>query len=275
MAHYVYKITNTVNGKIYIGKSVNPKARWAKHISSAKLKPTNQFFYLQASINKYGKDYFTLDIIDECESAEKAYNREVYWISHYNSNNRQYGMNLTVGGDGSRGHVLSKEARDKISKANTGLKRSIEHREAISKGNKGRVVSDDVRKRISIAQIGPKNHRYGKTWSEEDKKRISEQQRGKVVSEDTRNKMRESAIIRFENHPVSEETRKKISIARAGKAVEFGENHHAAKLKETDVRAIRQLHSDGMRFADLARKFGVRHSTIGKIVKFERWKHVQ
>ena len=121
-SHYIYKITNTINGKIYIGKSINPKARWYDHVSAAKRKPKDQFFYLQASINKYGQDCFTLEVIDKAETAEEAYDKEISWISYYGSNDPKIGMNLTAGGDGTLGHTVSAEAREKISKANKGRK---------------------------------------------------------------------------------------------------------------------------------------------------------
>ena len=120
MKHYVYKITNTVNKKVYIGKSKNPITRFAKHVSVSKHKIKSQYFYLQRAINKYGEDKFVIDILEEHDSAEAAYAREIYWISFYKSCDKKYGMNLTKGGDGSPGHVVSVDARSKISAAQKG-----------------------------------------------------------------------------------------------------------------------------------------------------------
>jgi group I intron endonuclease len=273
-SHYVYKITNTVNGKIYIGKSIDPKARWRRHVSAAKTKSKAQFFYLQASINKYGEDCFSMEIIDKCETAEEAYNKEIYWISHYNSNNKKIGMNLTAGGDGTLGHTVSAEAREKMSKANKGRKMPEWLRQKIIAVNTGIVRSEETRKKMSVHQIGAGNHRYGKHCSEEQKKIISARQKGRVVSEETKNKVRTSTIKRFAQSPMSKESRQKISVARIGKPSEFGEQHHAAKLKEADVILIRKLASEGISYKVLSDRFGVKPTQIGKIVKRQRWAHV-
>jgi len=244
--HYIYKITNTVNGKVYIGKSVDPKARWSKHISNAKRKPKDQFFYLQASINKYGEDSFSLDIIDECESAEVAYSREIYWIDYYKSKDPKIGMNLTIGGDGSRGHTLSAEARKRISEANIGRAMSEGHRQKIIAVNTGKIRSEETRKKMSIHQIGPGNHQYGKHHSSEHSRKVSEKLSGRVVSEDTKNKMREA----------------------------WKNRNGATKLTKEDVISMRLLISQGVSELDLLNKFGISKDYVHKISMYKAWKHL-
>ena len=272
--HYVYRLTNTVNGKIYIGKAKDPRARFRKHISSAKLKKPDQFFYLQASIRKYGADKFALDIVECLGSAEKAYAREMYWVGYYKSNNNKYGMNLTLGGDGSRGHILSKSARMSISKAQTGRKMPECTRRAIVKANKGRHYSAEHRKKIGDAQQGNKNHRYGKKNTAEHNLAISRANTGKVVSDETRQKMRVATTARFKNSPMPESTRQKLREARIGKAGLKGSQHPGAKLTENDVLEIRRSHREGVKYADLSRRFGVARGTIGKIVQRVKWQHL-
>jgi group I intron endonuclease len=274
MTHYIYKITNTVNGKVYIGKSVDPAVRWSKHVSNAKRKPKDQFFYLQASIGKYGENSFRLDIIDECKDAESAYSREIYWIDYYKSTNPKIGMNLTAGGDGTLGHTVSAEAREKISKANKGRKMPEWLRQKLIAVNTGIVRSEETRKKMSAHQVGAGNHQYGKPTSEEQKRVASKTHKGRIISKETKSKMRASAIKRFAQSPMSKESRQKISAARVGKPSEFGERHHSAKLKEVDVVLIRTLASDGVSYKALSDRFGVNPTQIGRIVKRQRWAHV-
>ena len=86
----IYKITNNINNKIYIGQSVNIERRWKDHLSNSSKKSL-----IHRAIEKYGKDNFTFEIIEEC-SIEELDNREIYWISYYDTFN--YGYNLTRGG---------------------------------------------------------------------------------------------------------------------------------------------------------------------------------
>jgi group I intron endonuclease len=94
----IYKITNTVNGKIYIGKTIHTAMeRWQKHLYQASGKVRTRDSYLHRAIRKYGKEKFV------CETVQEASNDildelERYWIKQYDAMNSGY--NLTLGGDG-------------------------------------------------------------------------------------------------------------------------------------------------------------------------------
>lgn len=93
----IYKITNKINGKVYIGQSRDIKNRIRVHkYDFQKNKHHNPHF--QKSWNKYGKDNFKFEIIEECEENELNKN-EQYWINFYNSFDSNLGYNLTNGGD--------------------------------------------------------------------------------------------------------------------------------------------------------------------------------
>lgn len=80
---YIYKVTNNINCKVYIGKTKRPIAeRWKQHCNDAK----NKFkcFKLQEDILKYGKDNFSVDQIDIAGTDEEACKKEIYWIKKYN-----------------------------------------------------------------------------------------------------------------------------------------------------------------------------------------------
>ena len=94
---YIYKITNDVNGKIYIGKTdFSIEKRWKEHLSDFQRKKyENRPLY--KAMYKYGSNHFHIQLIEEC-SAEKAPEREKYWIEQYGS--FKNGYNATAGGDG-------------------------------------------------------------------------------------------------------------------------------------------------------------------------------
>ena len=89
-SHYIYKITNIINEKIYVGKSKNPKVRWMQHKSSSKKRNTKLYY----AMRKYGIENFIFEILEECD--EYSINdKEIYYIS---SMSPYY--NMTTGGDG-------------------------------------------------------------------------------------------------------------------------------------------------------------------------------
>ena len=92
---YIYKITNTINDKIYVGKTHNSlEKRWKEH-----LRDSVRFFNrpLYSAMRKYGTDCFKIELIEEC-ARDDAEQREKYWIKYYNSFGDGY--NATLGGDG-------------------------------------------------------------------------------------------------------------------------------------------------------------------------------
>ena len=96
----IYKIENKVNGKVYIGQSIDIEKRWKEHISCLNNR-THHNDYFQKSWNKYGADNFTFSIIEECKLSELD-KKEIYWINYYESYIRDNGYNLTLGGEGNK-----------------------------------------------------------------------------------------------------------------------------------------------------------------------------
>lgn len=106
----IYKITNLVNGKIYIGQTKNNvELRFYQHRYSDSV--------IGKAIRKYGIKNFKIDIVEECESFEKMNEREIFWIKELNCKYPN-GYNLTDGGEG----VVnpSEEIRQKISNTKKG-----------------------------------------------------------------------------------------------------------------------------------------------------------
>ena len=99
---YIYKITNLVNQKCYIGQTTKPlKERWKKHQKDATTKNRRCYDYpLYRAIRKYGIDNFTIEIIEECDIL-LLNEREIYWIKEFNSMSKK-GYNQTLGGSGNK-----------------------------------------------------------------------------------------------------------------------------------------------------------------------------
>ena len=117
----IYKITNTINDKLYIGKTNKCiKKRLAEHFYLAEKGYVSK---LNNAIRKYGRDVFTIEAI--VENVPEYFWRpfEMYWIHFYDSYNTGY--NMTLGGDGGRGMGWSDERYEKIKKSWTNEKRLI------------------------------------------------------------------------------------------------------------------------------------------------------
>lgn len=95
MRGFIYKITNTINGKSYIGQTIqNVKERFYQHCATKCSKAVSNMA-IHRAIKKYGKSNFTVEVIEEIDSASLN-DRERYWIKCYNSYNNGY--NSTKGG---------------------------------------------------------------------------------------------------------------------------------------------------------------------------------
>lgn len=94
---YIYKITNLINQKSYIGKTykVNPIERFYEHQKDSHRFPERPLY---RAFSKYGFDKFTFDILEETNEPEE---REIYWIDFYNTYSSK-GYNATLGGDGKK-----------------------------------------------------------------------------------------------------------------------------------------------------------------------------
>lgn len=94
---YIYKITNQINGKVYIGQTKRPiKQRWWEHKNASKNKNNPGYDYpLYRAFRKYGIHNFKIEEIEKC-TYDKLDEREIYWIKYFNSFHNGY--NLTLGG---------------------------------------------------------------------------------------------------------------------------------------------------------------------------------
>lgn len=175
--HYLYKITNTLNGKAYIGVSVCPSDRFRSHCIANS--------HIGRAIRKYGEHNFTVEKL-VCGDGSYIYELEAKAISAFSSKVPN-GYNVCDGGYGGKaGTTHTEDARQRISIAQKERERQA-HSEAtrakISSANVGRPVSVETRMKISVANSN---------MSEETREKLAAAKRGKpgkIPSEETRAKM--------------------------------------------------------------------------------------
>lgn len=139
----IYKITNKVNGKIYIGWTAKElDERWESHLKRAKFQ---KGFALHGALRKYGEQNFEIIEIDRAISIDDAKFKEKKWIAELNCK-CPIGYNLTDGGDGANGYEFTEEALRKLSKSHIGQQA----------WNKGKPWSEECKKKMSDARKGRK-----------------------------------------------------------------------------------------------------------------------
>lgn len=174
----VYKIENTINGKLYIGSAVNIKGRFAMHKSTLR-KGSHANRYLQRAWDKYGEQAFKFTMLLYCSRD----NLLMYEQRAMDMNNNLYNICPTAGNK--LGTVYSEESKKKISEAKKGcipwnlnIPRTDKEKQKMSESHKGQFLSEEHKHNISEAMKGKGNHFYGKTHSNETRKKISETKRG-------------------------------------------------------------------------------------------------
>lgn len=196
----IYRATNKINGKSYIGQTIRSLGkRKSAHISAALTVGEDSYFY--NALRKYGPDNFKWSIVNECNTLKELNRLETYYIKEYDT--FYNGYNLNYGGDNRQ---ISEETKRKISEANRGRRHSEETKRKLSELNIGKKLSDEVRKNMSKAQKGRKH-------TEETRKKIAGSIKGTQCSKETKRKISEAN--KSKKH--SKDTRKKMSVAKKGK----------------------------------------------------------
>ena len=145
----IYCIQNQIDGKCYIGKSVDIPKRWKEHKASLR-NGHHHNKHLQKAWNCYGEQSFLFKVLEYADSV-KLSELEIAYISKFNAFGEN-GYNFTMGGEGGLlGMPKTKETRRKISEANKGRRHTQEEKEKVSKALKGKTFTDEHKKKIGEA----------------------------------------------------------------------------------------------------------------------------
>lgn len=154
---YVYKVTNTITGDLYVGKTVGDiDKRYKGHCYAVDSGSDTHF---HRAMRKYGKENFLVEELEHCDESNLN-DREKYWISELKPS-----YNMTVGGDG--GDTSSSEKYQEYMKKRPllmsgennpffGKKHSAETKEKISQKKKGTVVSEETKQKLRGINLGKK-----------------------------------------------------------------------------------------------------------------------
>jgi group I intron endonuclease len=233
----IYKATNLINGKQYIGQTIQSLAKRKNSHCAAY---NTDWSLLKTAIQKYGKDNFRWEVIDTAQNIEELNSKEIFWISKLNTM-IPYGYNLDSGGKNKK---LSEQTKKKISKAHQGKKLTKEQKDKISKANKGRFIGE------SNPMFGVKKELhpwFGKAHTEESKQKMSFSHRQNPQS-------------------FSQEMRKE----RSNRAK--GVNNPKAKLNLEQVNEIKKLLKESkLQQKEIAKIFDINPSQISAINTGRTW----
>ena len=227
---YTYAYLREDGTPYYIGKGTDSRL----HIKSGrKIKPP--------------KDKSKIIFLKQNLTEEEAFKHEIYMISIFGRKDLGTGIlyNLTNGGEGMSGIVMSDETKKKIGIAGRGRKHSEESRKKISEKQKGKYIPDESRLKMSEIQKGKKLTEKtkekigiagkGRKHSEETKQKLRDLNKGKTLTEEHRKKLSEA----HKGKSLTEEHRKKIAEGLKGKTFtkeRIEKLKAAASSKRQDVR---------------------------------------
>lgn len=157
MYGYIYKTTNLINNKFYIGKKKSPEFLHEKYLGSGKI--------FKQAVAKYGRKNFAVQLIDTAESLEELDSKEQYWIAFYNAQDLNIAYNIHKGGSGGAisaiPHIQTLEERQKRSISLKLAYREGRHEKISNKGRKLRKRTAEENKQNSARQ-------QGKVWIHND-----------------------------------------------------------------------------------------------------------
>lgn len=235
-APVIYVVTNTVNGKQYVGQTLcGIRDRWRKHWRRAE-QNKGDCYAIGAAIRKYGKESFTIEVIrefpsdtpqNEIDEAEQSAIRELGTLS-------PNGYNLVDGGKGGR---RSAESLARQSAALKGKPLSAEHRRKLSESQRGRKRTspaeiEGYERRVAKLKGVPRSpeavasmvkaqraraHRPRTEAQQAAAKRHSEFMKGRVLSAEHRAKQSASLKAHNAKHPRSEEHKRNLSESQKGR----------------------------------------------------------
>lgn len=203
----IYKILNRINGKYYIGGSVNIILRWSRHKNDLN-KNKHPNTKLQNAWNKYGEENFKFEVLELIDDKQKLKDIEQNWLNVSNCCKDEIGYNLS---NNSTGYSLNNNYRI------------------------GKLHTEETKIKMSQARKGKAIKYTPRIYTETHKKNISEGQKGKIVTQETKDKISKGNKGKIRN----DEYRAKMSKIKKG--IKFTEEH---KRKLSEAHKARHLIAD-------------------------------
>jgi group I intron endonuclease len=163
----IYKTTNLINGKYYIGKQ---QTYTKSYLGSG--------MALRCAIKKYGRQNFKKEILEECQSETELKNKELWWLDTLDA-------------------IKNKNCYNLVRETSSNNHRSYddpEYKKRLSESLKKTLSSPKEKLRLSKQNSGKNNPMYGKVRSVEFRKMVSRYQKGKHLSDETKEKLRISHL---------------------------------------------------------------------------------
>ena len=159
----IYKTTNLINGKIYVGQTTKIGAPYKSYFGSGQL--------IHRAIEKYGVKNFKKEILCKCTTHDELNEQERYWISFLDSKNRKVGYNLESGGgyDPSYRPPTTEETKRKIGLASKGRLHSEKAKLKMSKSHIGITHTEESKQKMKDAWKNRTSR-----FTKEHKRKISE-----------------------------------------------------------------------------------------------------
>jgi group I intron endonuclease len=246
----VYAITHIGSQRVYIGSSGNIARRWAQHKTHLRYhKHSSQ--KLQRAWDKYGAGAFQFSILEEC-ALEGLREQEQYWIDTLEAYNT--GFNCTK-----KAKEHSEEVRKRLSEQKLGKKMSDEHRRKLSEAHKNSSFAPiTAQMHTPEAKVKSVKARIGLKKSEETKKKIGEGQK---------------RITKKRPGPMSEENKRKISLAKMGKP-RSRETKEKLRNKVVSLEARKNM-SEAAKARSLTSEGKQHHMKCGVITSAKRSNHAE
>jgi group I intron endonuclease len=294
--HYLYRITNKINGKIYIGQTVQPEKRWTQHKTSAATDTPKMI--VSYAIKKYGNDAFEFEVIAGCKTWDDANETETLLVTQYNSRVPN-GYNVSLGGMNApkteawkqmmRDHWADPEWKTRTAKAISEAHQSRTPEEKAEHSAKLVAAQSqwteefkiDRNRRIAQSLVGiphteeRKEHQRGPRpnftpWNKGTKK-SKPPKLPKPTPDPKPPKPPKPNAGRFKPGHISWLAGTHITNSGSFKQ---GSQHSGATVNEQQVLQILKLHEQKIKKAEIARQLNIKVDTVYKILQGKVWSHI-
>ena len=256
----VYKITNTLNGKVYIGQTVDYRKRKVGHFSYLR-RNAHRNRYLQKSFNKYGESSFKMEIIKEC-AVDELDKLEIYYMRKYNSIDKTLGYNMVIGGNTNKS--FPDYIRQKMSRSQKGRIISEEHRKRIGKWHKGKTISP---KDIEKANKTKKDNQI--QWGETNPNAVLTNDDVEKLIKDMLNGLTVEDVMK--KYKCSRQTVYGITRNRTYKAILPNLREKLYNLNEENkkntLNKIIPMYLNGSSQNKISKELGIARRTVSKVLK--------